>query len=136
MELYGARAWVLIGIAVVGWVLAVLFFASNIANYNMAVYYRYTTIYCISQYNALARNYTTLANRTLTIISYLTNVTMTNAYALNQTGIVIESLNNTLVQNNALLSQVARELYAVNNTVNANNALLTAFLRAVNATGR
>ncbi|WP_054857668.1 hypothetical protein [Vulcanisaeta sp. JCM 16159] len=108
--------------------------ASSLANYNIAMYYRTTTIFCISQYNALARNYTTLANRTLGIIEYLGNVTLINAYALNQTGQVLIGLNQTLVMNNALMNQVAWELRAVNQTMAENNALLEALITAVNST--
>ncbi|GAB6946095.1 hypothetical protein JCM16161A_02250 [Vulcanisaeta sp. JCM 16161] len=134
MELYGARAWLLVGIAVLGWVLAIIGLASSLANYNIAMYYRTTTIFCISQYNALARNYTTLANRTLGIIEWLGNATLINAYALNQTGQVITSLNQTLVVNNELMNQVAWELRAVNQTLNEDNALLRALIMAVNST--
>ncbi len=141
MELYGIKAWALVGLAVVGWALAVLFLLTALANYNQAVSYYNGLALCLTQYRALASNYTALANQSLTVAKALGNLTLANIYTLNQTITLLnnvyyelEGLNNTLNTNNAVLGQALIELRAVNQTLTANNQLLMALVRAVNQT--
>ena len=128
MELYGLKAWALVGLAVAGWALAVLFLLTALANYNEAVSYYDGLSLCMAQYRALVGNYTALANQSLAVARALGNLTLANVYALNQSIALLnnvyyelQGLNGTLTQNNQILGQVLAVLRAVNESLTANN---------------
>ena len=117
MELYGLKAWALVGLAVAGWAL------------------------CLAQYRALVGNYTALANQSLAVARALGNLTLANVYALNQSIALLnnvyyelQDLNATLTQNDQVLGQVLAVLRAVNESLTTNDKLLWEFVSAINRT--
>ena len=129
MELYGAKAWVVIGAAVAGWVLAVIFLMGSI---NLALVNHALTINlyaCELDYNYLVRNYTALARTTV----YVLNQTLA---VVNATGEVVSYNAQVLNTTGRELSIISQELAQVNNTVEANNYLLIKLYQMmVNKTG-
>ena len=119
--MYGLRAWALVGLAVVGWALAVLFLLTALANYDQAVTYYDGLELCLAQYRALASNYTVLARQGLEVAGALGNLTLVNVYVLNQTIALLQGLNSTLTQNDQVLGQVLAVLRVVNESLTANN---------------
>ena len=57
-DLYGKKAWLVIGLAAVGWALAVLFMLAYVGMYYTAYHYYLATQELASLYQGLYRNYT------------------------------------------------------------------------------
>jgi len=131
-ELYGRKAWVVIGLAAVGWALAVIFMLAYVGMYYTAYHYYLATIQLTRLYGGLYRNYTTLAYNTLKLANYSITVLNYTAQVLNYTDYVLTINTGELAGYNTTLIQYARLL---NETVNALNTYNKIMARLLNATG-
>ena len=132
MELYGKKALIMTGLAVVGWVLAVVFILAYVGMYYTAQHYYEANAQLASMYESLARNYTTLAtnamrlaNYSITVLNYTTNV-------LNYTDYILAINTGELVGYNATATQYALLLNETITTLRETDQLLNATVSALN----
>jgi len=131
IELYGRKAWLVIGLAAVGWALAVVFMLAYVGMYYTAYHYYLATQELASMYQGLYRNYTTLAynamrlaNYTIAVLNYTTNV-------LNYTNTILTINTGELVGYNATVSQYALLLNETVTTLRVTDKLLNATVNAL-----
>ena len=124
-DLYGKKAWVVIGLAVVGWALAVVFMLAYAGMYYTAYHYYLTTRELVNQYKALYENYTALAVNAMRLANYSITV-------LNYTDAVLAINTGELVGYNATATQYAMLLNETITTLRETDQLLNATVNALN----
>jgi hypothetical protein len=145
-DLYGKKAWLVIGLAVVGWALAVLFMLAYVGMYYTAYHYYLATYELASLYQGLYRNYTTLAysairltNYTIIVLNYTTSVLNYTDYILTINTGELAGYNATTIQYAGLLNETVTTLRVtyqlLNATVSALNTYNQIMGRLINATG-
>jgi hypothetical protein len=131
-DLYGKKAWVVIGLAVVGWALAVIFMLAYVGMYYTAYHYYLATYELASMYQGLYRNYTTLAYNAIRLTNYTIAVLNYTTSVLNYTDYVLTINTGELVGYNATVSQYALLLNETVSTLRETDQLLNATVSALN----
>ena len=135
MELYGWKAWALLGVAVAGWVLAVLFLLGSMSmlSTNRALY---LGLYeCEYDYYYLYRNYTALARTTLDVLNQAIAVINATGEVVNYNAAVLNATIQELNMVNQELASVNETLYSVNQTLAVNNYILYQLYKAAGGGG-
>jgi hypothetical protein len=131
-DLYGKKAWVVIGLAAVGWALAVVFMLAYVGMYYTAYHYYLATYELASLYQGLYRNYTTLAYNALRLTNYTIAVLNYTTSVLNYTDYVLTINTGELAGYNATTIQYARLLNETVTTLRVTYQLLNATVSALN----
>jgi len=131
-DLYGKKAWLVIGLAAVGWALAVIFMLAYVGMYYTAYHYYLATYELASMYQGLYRNYTTLATNALRLTNYTIAVLNYTTSVLNYTDYVLTINTGELAGYNATVTQYARLLNDTIITLRETDQLLNATVSALN----
>jgi len=145
-DLYGKKAWLVIGLAAVGWALAVLFMLAYVGMYYTAYHYYLATQELASLYQGLYRNYTALAtnairltNYTIAVLNYTTSVLNYTDYVLTINTGELAGYNATTIQYAGLLNETVTTLRVTDQLLNATVSALNTYNqimgRLINATG-
>jgi hypothetical protein len=132
MELYGKKALIVTGLAVVGWALAIIFILSYVGMYYTAYHYYLATYELASMYQGLYRNYTTLATNAMRLTNYTIAVLNYTTSVLNYTDYILTINTGELVGYNATVSQYAVLLNETVATLRETDQLLNATVSALN----
>ncbi|KUO82243.1 MAG: hypothetical protein AT718_11370 [Vulcanisaeta sp. JCHS_4] len=131
-DLYGRKAWLVIGLAAAGWALAVIFMLAYVGMYYTAYHYYLATYQLASLYQSLYRNYTVLAYNALMLTNYTIAVLNYTTSVLNYTDYVLTINTNELAGYNATTIQYARLLNETVSTLRVTDKLLNATVSALN----
>jgi len=132
MELYGKKALIMTGLAVVGWALAVIFMLAYIGMYYTAQHYYEANAQLASLYESLARNYTALASNAMRLANYSITVLNYTTSVLNYTDYILTINTGELVGYNATATQYAVLLNETVSTLRETDQLLNATVSALN----
>ena len=145
-DLYGKKAWLVIGLAVAGWALAVLFMLAYVGMYYTAYHYYLADTQLANLYESLYRNYAALAtnairltNYTIVVLNYTTQVLNYTDYILTINTGELAGYNATTIQYAGFLNETVTTLRVtyqlLNATVSALNTYNQIMGRLINATG-
>ena len=136
----------MIGLAVAGWALAVLFMLAYVGMYYTAYHYYLADTQLANLYESLYRNYAALAtnairltNYTIVVLNYTTQVLNYTDYILTINTGELAGYNATTIQYAGLLNETVTTLRVtyqlLNATVSALNTYNQIMGRLINATG-
>ena len=91
-DLYGKKAWLVIGLAVVGWALAVIFMLAYMSTYYTGLHYYWAYVELVNQYKSLYENYTALFNYTEASWNYTSSVLNYTSHVLANCTAVLNKL--------------------------------------------
>jgi hypothetical protein len=131
-DLYGKKTWLVIGLAAVGWALAVLFMLAYVGMYYTAYHYYLADTQLANLYESLYRNYTTLAYNAIRLTNYTIAVLNYTTSVLNYTDYILTINTGELVGYNATVSQYAVLLNETVSTLRETDQLLNATVSALN----
>ncbi len=131
-DLYGKKAWLVIGLAAAGWALAVVFMLAYVGMYYTAYHYYLATQELAGLYQGLYRNYTALAYNAIRLANYTIAVLNYTTSVLNYTDYILTMNTNELAGYNTTL---ARYALLLNETVSALETYNQIMGRLINATG-
>jgi hypothetical protein len=130
-DLYGKKAWLVIGLAVAGWALAVIFMLAYVGMYYTAYHYYLATYELASLYASLYRNYTALATNAIRLTNYTIAVLNYTTSVLNYADTILTINTGELAGYNATTIQYARLLNNTITTLRVTDQLLNATVNAL-----